>query len=107
MGVGPTKEKLLELIKSSARTNKKDSYKIEFQIDQENEIFGRDEECLDSDNEWSNINLNCRKIKEIRRFPYVVIGTTTLNFLVMNLMIILVFSLIKNNSYTFFILKNW
>ena len=44
MGVGPSKEKLLELIKTYSKSNKThNNYKLEFQIDQENEICGGDE----------------------------------------------------------------
>ena len=79
MGVGPSKEKLLELIKTYSKTNKaQNNYKLEFQIDQENEICGGDEESLDSDN--YNTNSIYRKIKEVNRFPYVAIGTITLKF---------------------------
>ena len=77
MGVGPSREKLLEMIKKSSKTNKtENNYKIEFQIDQDNEICGGDEESLDNDSFMSTSH----KVKEIKRFPYVAIGTITFKF---------------------------
>ena len=77
MGVGPSREKLLEMIKKSSKTNKtENNYKIEFQIDQDNEICGGDEESLDND---SFISVS-HKVKEIKRFPYVAIGTITFKY---------------------------
>lgn len=77
MGVGPSREKLLEMIKKSSKTNKtENNYKIEFQIDQDNEICGGDEESLDNDSFMSISH----KVKEIKRFPYVAIGTITFKF---------------------------
>ena len=78
MGVGPTKEKFLELIKKNAKTNKaENNYKLEFQIDQDNEICGGDEESLDNDNFTFMSN---NKVKDVKRFPYVAIGTITFKF---------------------------
>jgi hypothetical protein len=78
MGVGPSKEKLLELIKTCSKSNKThNNYKLEFQIDQENEICGGDEESLDDN---YSVNSIYHKIKEVSRFPYAAIGTITLKF---------------------------
>ena len=77
MGVGPSKEKLLELIKKSSKTNKTENFKLDFQIDQDNEICGGDEESLDNDN-YNFMSSN--KVKDVKRFPYVAIGTITFKF---------------------------
>ena len=51
MGVGPSKEKLIQLLKeSSNKDNEQNNYKLEFRIDQENEIYGGDDESLDDQN---------------------------------------------------------
>ena len=79
MGASPTKEKLLELIKKSCKSSKaENNYKLEFQIEQENEIFGGDEEPLYNDNLIFMSNIN--KVKDIKRFPYIAIGTITFKF---------------------------
>lgn len=84
MGVGPSKEKLLELIKKSSKSNvKENNYKLEFQVGQDNEICGADEESLDNENnEWGNSSSNSlyHTIKDEKRFPYVAIGTITFKF---------------------------
>ena len=84
MGVGPSKEKLLELIKNYSKTNvTENNYKIDFHITQDNEICGGDEELLDNENnEWSNPSSSalCHSIKDVKRFPYVAIGTITFKF---------------------------
>ena len=77
MGVGPSKEKLLELIKKSSKTNETENFKLDFQIDQENEICGGDEEPLDNGNYHF---MSSNKIKDVKRFPYVAIGTITFKF---------------------------
>ena len=78
MGVGPSKEKFLELIKKNSKTNiEENNYKLEFQIDQENEICGGDEELLDNNN-FSFMASN--KVKDVKRFPYVAIGTIVFKF---------------------------
>ncbi len=75
MGVGLTKEKLLELIKnSSKKSTNENNYRIEFKLDQENEIVGGEIESLDIDNKSNAI------IKEVHQFPYVAIGTITIKF---------------------------
>jgi hypothetical protein len=85
MGVGPSKEKFLELVKSCSKFNdEQNNFKLEFQIDQENEICGGDEESLDVDDfgEMQNQNSSSiyRNIKDVRRFPYIAVGTLTLKF---------------------------
>ena len=78
MGVSPSKEKLLQLIKTCSKTNKEENnYKLDFQIDQDNEICGGDEESLDNDNFTFMSN---NKVKDVKRFPYVAIGTITFKF---------------------------
>lgn len=78
MGVGPSKEKLIQLLKeSSNKDNEQNNYKLEFRIDQENEIYGGDDESLDDQN-YRYMGPN--KIKEVKRFPYVAIGTITCKF---------------------------
>ena len=77
MGVGPSKEKLLELIKKSSKSKTENSFKLDFQIDQENEICGGDEELLDNDN-YNFMSSN--KVKDVKRFPYIAIGTITFKF---------------------------
>ena len=75
MGVGLTKEKLLELIKNSSQNNNKENnYKIEYKIDQENEIGGGEIESLDSENKSNSV------IKDVNKFPYAAIGTITIKF---------------------------
>jgi hypothetical protein len=84
MGVGPSKEKLLELIKKSSKSNvTENNYKLDFQIGQDNEICGGDEELLDNENiEWGNPSSNSlfHSIKDEKRFPYVAMGTITFKF---------------------------
>ena len=78
MGVGLSKEKLIELIKKSSKTNKTESnFKLDYQIDQENEICGGDEEILDNDH-YNFLTSN--KVKDVKRFPYIAIGTITFKF---------------------------
>lgn len=80
MGVGPSKEKLLELIKKCSKSStSENNYKLEFQIGPENEIGGGDIESLDNDN-YQNSNSIYRNIKEVKQFPYVAIGTITFKF---------------------------
>ena len=78
MGVSPSKEKLLQLIKTCSKTNKEENnFKLDFQIDQDNEICGGDEESLDNEDYRF---IGSHKIKEVKRFPYVAIGTITVKF---------------------------
>jgi len=85
MGVGPSKEKFLELVKACSKTNNvQNNYKIEYQIDQDNQIYAEDDESLEVDGFGGMRNQNSdsifRDIKDLRRFPYVSIGTITLKF---------------------------
>ena len=84
MGVGPSKEKLLELVKKSSKSNvKENNYKLEFEIGQDNQICGGEEELLDNDNnEWGNPTSDSifHSIKDEKRFPYVAMGTITFKF---------------------------
>lgn len=84
MGVGPTKEKLLEIIKTSSKTNETQNYKIEYHIEEESKISGGDEESLDKDNysDYNNQTLSslCTVVKDINSFPYKTIGTIKIKF---------------------------
>ena len=72
MGVGPTKEKLLELIKKYSKTStNENNYKLEYEIGPDNEIGGGEAETS---------NQIYRDIKEVKQFPYVAIGTITFKF---------------------------
>lgn len=73
MGVGPSREKLLEIIKASSNSNKSQyNYKLEYHLD--SEIIG-DEVSIDTIN--SSLYT---EIKDIYRFPYSAIGTITFKF---------------------------
>ena len=75
MGVGPSREKLLEIIKASSNSNKsQNNYKLEYHLD--SEIIG-DEVPIDKD---SMISSFYNEIKDVHRFPYSAIGTITFKF---------------------------
>lgn len=75
MGVGPSREKLLEIIKASSNSNKsQNNYKIDFHL--ESEIIG-DEVPIDKDSIISSLYTD---IKDLHRFPYSAIGAITFKF---------------------------
>ena len=75
MGIGPSREKLLEIIKASSNSNiSKNNYKIEFHL--ESEIIG-DEVPIDKDSINSSLYTD---IKDVHRFPYSAIGAITFKF---------------------------
>ena len=75
MGVGPSREKLLEIIKASSNSSKsQNNYKIEYHLD--SEIIG-DEVPIDKDSIVSSFYTD---IKDVHRFPYSAIGTITFKF---------------------------
>ena len=75
MGVGPSREKLLEIIKASSNSSKsQNNYKIEYHLD--SEIIG-DEVPIDKDSIISSLYTD---IKDVHRFPYSAIGTITFKF---------------------------
>ena len=75
MGVGPSREKLLEIIKASSNSSKsQNNYRIDYHLD--SEIIG-DEVPIDKDSIVSSFYTD---IKDVHRFPYSAIGTITFKF---------------------------